>query len=131
MNKGYGYRVGDGYVEIVRGVKLDIIGWDGRYDGYPSGNARLTYEDKEMMLWISKKIPKLESYTPKDVIGVDVNEGKIVYGGETINSERNTKVDRAERFKVLAELLQKKHPLTKISCLKAQEGYTKQDQSIP
>ena len=118
-------------MEITGGVRLKVIGWDRRYDSYPSGEARLTYKDGEMVLWVSKRIPKPESYTPRDVIGVDINEEKIVYGDEVINVEKSTGIGRAERFKVLAELLQKKHPLTKISCLKAQEGYTKQDQSIP
>ena len=58
---------------------------------------------------MSKRIPKPESYTPRDVIGVDVNEEKVVYGDESINVEKNTGIGRAERFKVLAELLQKKY----------------------
>ena len=122
LHQGSGYRIKDGYVEITGGVRLKVIGWDRRYDGYPSGEARLTYKGGEMVLWVSKRIPKPESYTPRDVIGVDINEEKIVYGDEVINVEKSTGIGRAERFKVLAELLQKKHPLTKISCLKAQEG---------
>ena len=61
------------------------------------------------MLWVSKRVFKPESYTPRDVIGVDVNKEKIVYGDESINVEKSTEISRAERFKVLVELLQKKH----------------------
>ena len=50
-----------------------------------------------MILWVSKRIPKLEDYAPRDVIGVDIIE------------ERSTGIGRAERFMVLAELLQKKY----------------------
>jgi hypothetical protein len=37
-------------VEIIGGVKLKIIGWDGRYDDYENGEARLVYRGGEMML---------------------------------------------------------------------------------
>ena len=122
LHQGSGYRVKDGYVEIIGGVKLRIIGWDRRYDSYPSGEARLTYRDGSMMLWISKRIPKPESYTPRDVIGVDVNEEKIVYGDEVINEEKGTKISRAEKFKVLAELLQKKYSSPRYPAWKRRRG---------
>jgi transposase len=54
-------------------------------------------------------MPKSKSYTPKDVIAIDINEKKIVYGNDTINMEVNTGIDRAYRYKVLAESLQKKY----------------------
>jgi hypothetical protein len=41
LHQGSGYRVKDSYVEIIGGVKLKIIGWDGRYDGYENGEASL------------------------------------------------------------------------------------------
>jgi hypothetical protein len=50
LHPGSGYRVKEGYVEIIGGVKLKIIGWDGRYDGYENGEARLVYRGGEMML---------------------------------------------------------------------------------
>jgi len=62
-----------------------------------------------MMLWISKKIPRPEPYKPRDVIAVDVNERKIVYGDDKINKEIGTKIDRAHRWKLLAENLQKRY----------------------
>jgi transposase len=96
-------------VEITGGIRLRIIGWDKRYDDYENGEARLVYRDNKMMLWISKKMPKLKPYQPRDVIAVDANERKIVYGNHVINKERDTEVDRAHRWKLLAESLQKKY----------------------
>jgi hypothetical protein len=43
-----------------------------------------------MILWISKKIPRPKPYQPRDVIAVDINERKIVYGDDKINKERDT-----------------------------------------
>jgi len=62
-----------------------------------------------MMLWISKKIPRPEPYQPRDVIAIDINEGKIVYGDDRINKERDTEIDEAHRWKLLAESLQKRY----------------------
>jgi IS605 OrfB family transposase len=109
LHPGSGYRVKDGYVEIIGGVKLKIIGWDKRYDDYENGEARLVYRDGKMMLWVSKKIPKPKPYQPRDAIAVDINERKIVYGDDEINEERGTEIDEAHRWKRLAESLQKKY----------------------
>jgi IS605 OrfB family transposase len=109
LHQGSGYRVKEGYVEIIGRVKLKIIGWDRRYDDYESREARLIYRDNKMILWISKKVPKLKPYQPRDVIAVDANERKIVYGDHVINKERDTEVDRAHRWKKLAESFQKKY----------------------
>jgi putative transposase len=109
LHQGLGYRVKDGYVEIIGGVKLKIIGWNRRYDGYENGEARLVYRDNKMTLWISKRIPKPEPYQPRDVIAVDINEKKIVYGDDKINKERDTEIGEAHRWKKLAENLQKKY----------------------
>jgi len=109
LHPGSGYRIEDGYIEIIGGVKLKIIGWDRRYDGYENGEARLVYRGDKMILWISKKIPRPEPYKPRDAIAVDINEKKIVYGDDKINKERDTKIDEAHRWKKLAESLQKKY----------------------
>jgi putative transposase len=61
------------------------------------------------MLWISKRIPKPQPYQPRDVIAVDINERKIVYGDHEINKEIDTKINRAYRWKLLAESLQKRY----------------------
>ncbi len=96
-------------MEIIEGIKLEIIGWDRRYNRYESEEARLVYRGDKMMLWISKKIPRPEPYQPKDVIAIDVNEKKIVYGDDKINKEKDTKIDEAHIWKLLAESLQKKY----------------------
>jgi putative transposase len=122
LNQGSGYRVKEGYVEIIGGTKLRIIGWDRRYDGYENGEARLVYRDNKMMLWISKKIPKPQPYQPRDAIAVDVNERKIVYGDDKINKERDTKIGEAHRWKLIAENLQKKYSSTRYPAWRRRRG---------
>jgi transposase len=56
-------------------------------------------------------VPKPEPYQPRDVIAVDINERKIVYGDDRINKKRVTKIGEAHRWKKLAEDLQRKYPL--------------------
>jgi IS605 OrfB family transposase len=109
LHPGSGYRVKEGYVEIIGGIRLKIIGWDRRYDQYENGEARLVHRGDKMMLWISKRIPKPQPYKPRDAIAVDINERKIVYGDDRINKERDTEIDEAHRWKKLAENLQKKY----------------------
>jgi len=65
LHPGSGYRVKDGYVEIIGGIKLKIIGWDRRYDQYENREARLVYRGGEMVLWISKRIPQAEAIQAK------------------------------------------------------------------
>jgi len=110
---GQSYWIRDGYVEIAGGIKLRIIGWDRRYDQYENGEARLVYRDGKIMLWISKKVPKLKPYKSRDTIAVDINERKIVYGDDEINKERDTEIGEAHRWKKLAEDLQKRYSSTK------------------
>jgi hypothetical protein len=62
LHQGSGYRIKEGYVEIIGGIGLKIIGWDRRYDEYENGEARLVYRGEEMVLWISKSIPKQKQY---------------------------------------------------------------------
>ena len=119
---GQSYWVRDGYVEIAGGIKLSIIGWDRKYDQYENGEARLVYRDGKMMLWISKRVPKPEPYKPRDAIAVDINERKIVYGDDKINKERDTKIDEAHRWKLLAESLQKRYSLPRYSAWKRRRG---------
>jgi hypothetical protein len=40
----------------------------------------LVYRCVKMILWISKRIPRPKQYKPRDVITIDINEKKIVYG---------------------------------------------------
>jgi IS605 OrfB family transposase len=122
LHHGSGYRVKEGYVEIIGGIRLRIIGWDRRYDGYENGEARLVYRDGKMMLWISKKISKPQPYQPRDVIAVDINERKIVYGDDRINKERDTKIDEAHRWKLLAESLQKRYSSARYPAWRRRRG---------
>jgi hypothetical protein len=41
LHQDSGYRIKEGYVEIIGGIRLKIIGWDRRYDDYENGEARL------------------------------------------------------------------------------------------
>jgi len=75
-----------------------------------------------MMLWISRKIPRPKPYKPRDVIAVDINEGKIVYGDGRIDKERDTEIDEAHRWKKLAENLQKKYSSTKYLAWRRRRG---------
>jgi IS605 OrfB family transposase len=109
LHHGSGYRVKNGYVEIIGGIRLRIIGWDRRYDQYENREARLVYREGKMILWISKRIPRPKSYQPRDVLAIDINEKKIVYGNHEINEEIGTAVDRAYKWKILAESLQRKY----------------------
>jgi IS605 OrfB family transposase len=122
LHQGSGYRVKEGYVEIIVGIKLRIIGWNGRYDQYENEEARLVYRDGKMMLWISKRIPKPKPYQPRDAITVDINERKIVYGDDKIDKERDTKIDEAHRWKLLAESLQKKYSSPKYPAWRRRRG---------
>jgi putative transposase len=122
LHPGSGYRVKEGYVEIIGGIRLKIIGWDRRHNSYENGEARLVYRDNKMMLWIFRKIPRTKPYKPRDVIAVDINEGKIVYGDDKINKERDTEIDEAHRWKKLAENLQKKYSSTKYLAWRRRRG---------
>jgi transposase len=75
-----------------------------------------------MMLWISKRIPKPQPYKPRDAIAVDINEKKIVYGDDKINKERDTEIDEAHRWKLLAESLRRDTPLQSILLGGGEEG---------
>jgi len=117
-----GYRIKDGYVEIIGGIRLRVIGWDRRYDDYKNREARLVYKKDKMILWISKKIPKPKKYTPIDVIGIDINEQKIVYGDEIINIEKDTAINRAYKYIKLAEDLQRKYSSSRYLAWRRRRG---------
>jgi putative transposase len=125
LHPGQSYWIRDGYVEIAGEIKLRIIGWDRRYDGYENGEARLVYRGDKMMLWISKKMPRPEPYKPRDVIVIDVNEKKIVYRDDRINKERDTNFDEAHRWKKLAEDLQKRYSSTRYPAWRRRKINTK------
>jgi putative transposase len=101
--------VKEGYVENIGGIRLRIIGLDKRYDDYENEEARLVYREGKMILRISERVPKPKPYQPRDAIAVDINERKIVYGDDKINKEIDISINRAHRWKLLAESLQKKY----------------------
>jgi predicted transposase len=70
LTNRYSYRVKDGYVELLGGYKLRIIGWDKRYDSYPSGDAILLFRDGKFILGIYKRVPKPAKYAARGVLAV-------------------------------------------------------------
>ncbi|ADV64766.1 RNA-guided endonuclease TnpB family protein [Desulfurococcus mucosus] len=104
-----GYRVRDGYVEVIGGLRLKIIGWDRRYDQYPNRQAVLTYRSGKFLLRVAKKVPKPQPISPVDVLAVDVNEKYIVAGNHRVEYRFETAVERAVRYRELAERLQRKY----------------------
>jgi IS605 OrfB family transposase len=113
LTNKYSYRVRDGYVELLGGYKPRIIGWDKRYDVYPSGDAILLFKDGKLILGISKRVPKPAKYSPSGVLAVDINEKEIVVGNSTVEQRFETAVKRALHYKNLAEYLQKKYSSTR------------------
>jgi predicted transposase len=101
----YSYRINGNHVELLGGLKLEIIGWDMRYDGYPSGDARLVFKDGKLVLEVSKHIPKPQKYVPRGVLAVDVNEKHIVIGNSKFEYRFKTPIEQALRYKRLAENL--------------------------
>jgi predicted transposase len=109
LTNKHSYRVRDGYVEILGGFRLRIIGWDKRYDAYPNGDAILLFKDGKFILCISKRVPKPVKYIPRGVLAVDINEKQIVVGNSLFELRLGTAVERALHYKRLAEELQKKY----------------------
>jgi IS605 OrfB family transposase len=101
----YSYRVKDGYIELLGGYRLRVIGWDRRYDDHPSGDARLLLKDDKFVLGISKRVPKPAKYAARGVLAADVNE--IVTGNSKIEHRFESAVERAQHYKRLAEELKK------------------------
>ena len=109
LTHGSGYRIRDGYVEIIGGYRLMIIGWDKRYDYYENGEVRLVYRNGDLYLMVSKKVPKPPKYNPRRVLAVDINERHVVVGNSSFERGFETAVERALHYRRLAELLQKKY----------------------
>jgi len=116
------YRVRDGYVEVLGGFRLRIIGWDKRYDAYPNGDAVLLFKDGKFILGISKRVPKLAKYVARGVLAVDVNEKHIAVGNSRFEYRFETAVEKALHYKRLAEELQKKYSSPKYSAWLRRRG---------
>jgi IS605 OrfB family transposase len=104
-----GYRVKGDHVELIGGYRLRVIGWDRRYDNYPNREARLVFRDGEFTLYIFKRAPRPAKYAPKGVLAVDVNERQVVVGNSSVEQRVETPVERALRYRRLAERLQVKY----------------------
>jgi putative transposase len=116
------YRIRDSCIEVLGGYKLRIIGWDRRYDSYPSGDAILLFKDGKFILKISKHVPKPVKYVSRGVLAVDVNEKHIVVGNSKTEHRFKTAVRRALHYKQLAENLQKRYSSAKYSAWVRRRG---------
>jgi len=122
LTNGCSYRVRNGYVEILGGYRLRVSGWDGRYDSYPSGDARLLFKNGKLVLEISKRVPRPAKYSPKGVLAVDVNEGHIVVGNSQHEYRFETPIGRTLHYRRLAEYLQRKYSSPKYSAWLRRRG---------
>jgi putative transposase len=105
----YSYRVNGNYVELLGGYRLEIVGWDMRYDNYPNGDARLLFKDGKLVLEVSKHMPRPRRYPPRGVLAVDVNEKYIVVGNSLFEYRVKTPIEKVMHYKQLAERLQRKY----------------------
>ena len=130
LTNRYSYRVKGGYIELLGGYKLRIIGWDKRYDIYPSGDARLLFKDSEFILEVSKRVPKPAKYVARGVLAIDVNEKHIVVGNSQHEHRFETAVERAMHYKRLAKRLQKKYSLTRYNAWLRRRGIKRRIKSF-
>jgi putative transposase len=130
LTNKYSYRVKDGYVELLGGYKLRIIGWDKRYDVYPSGDATLLFKDSKFILGISKRVPKPAKYVARGVLAVDVNKKHIVVGNSQHEHRFETAVERAQHYKRLAENLQKRYSSARYSAWVRRRGVRRRIKSF-
>jgi len=106
------YSVRDGYLHITGAYRAKIVGIEERYEGGKWKEARLVYRDGDMYLYIAVEIPRPTPPTPKGVIAVDVNERYVYYGNSQWVKKVETPVERAVRFRKLAERLVEKRSTT-------------------
>ncbi|MFP3309266.1 MAG: RNA-guided endonuclease TnpB family protein [Acidilobus sp.] len=117
-----GYRIKDNHMELAGGYRLRVIGWDRRYDSFPNREASLVFRDGEFTLYITKKVPRPAKYAPKGVLAVDINERQIVVGNSRVEQRIETPVERALRYRRLAERLQGKYSSPKYSAWRRRSG---------
>jgi len=118
LTHGYSYRIRGGHVEIAGGIRLKIVGVDGRYECCERGEARLVQRGDRMHLHMTIKIPKPTPYQPKGVVAVDVNERHVYFGNSRQVARVETAVERAERQRRLAERLQQRYSQPKYQAWK-------------
>ncbi|MFP3265141.1 MAG: RNA-guided endonuclease TnpB family protein [Acidilobus sp.] len=117
-----GYRIKDNHMELAGGYKLRVIGWDRRYDDFPNREARLVFRDGEFALYVTKRAPRPAKYAPKGVLAVDVNERQIVVGNSSVEQRMETPVERALRYRRLAERLQGKYSSSRYRAWRRRSG---------
>jgi len=117
-----GYRVKGDYVELIGGYRLRVIGWDRRYDDFPNRDARLVFRDGEFTLYVAKRVPRPAKYAPKGVLAVDVNERQIVIGNSRVEVRIETPIERALRYRRLAERLQVKYSSSRYRAWRRRSG---------
>jgi len=113
LKKEQGYRVKGDRVELAWGYGLRVIGYDRRYDDFPNREARLVFREGEFTLYVTKRVPRPAKYAPKGVLAVDVNEGQVVVGNSRVEQRIETPVERALRYRRLAERLQGKYSFSR------------------
>jgi len=103
------YRVKDGYLYVMGGYKARVIGMEQRYEEGKWKEARLVYRGGDMYLYIFVEVSKPTPIAPKGIIAVDINERYVYYGNSQWIRKVETPVERAVRFRELAESLQRKY----------------------
>ncbi|MFP3287670.1 MAG: RNA-guided endonuclease TnpB family protein [Acidilobus sp.] len=122
LTHGLGYRVKGDHVELAGGYRLRVIGWDRRYDSFPSREARLVLRGGEFTLYVTKRVPRPAKYAPKGVLAVDVNERQMVVGNSRVEVRIETPVERALHYMRLAERLQVKYSSSRYSAWRRRGG---------
>jgi IS605 OrfB family transposase len=116
------YRVKGDHVELAGGYRLRVIGYDRRYDNFPSREARLVFRDGRFDLYVTKRVPRPAKYAPKGVLAVDVNERQVVVGNSRVEVRIETPVERALHYRRLAERLQGKYSSARYSAWLRRSG---------
>jgi len=117
-----GYRIKDNHMELAGGYRLRVIGWDRRYDSFPNREARLVFRDGRFDLYVTKRVLRPAKYAPKGVLAVDVNERQIVVGNSRVEVRVETPVERALRYRRLAERLQGKYSSSRYRAWRRRRG---------
>jgi len=122
LTHGQGYRAKGDRVELAGSYRLRVIGWDRRYDDFPNREARLVFRDGRFDLYVAKRVPRPAKYAPKGVLAVDINERQIVVGNSSVEVRIETPVERALRYRRLAERLQGKYSSSRYMAWRRRSG---------